>query len=310
MNRETVDLSVSLGKLTLKNPVMPSSGTFGYGVEFSDFIDLNELGAIIVKGTTLHPRIGNSEHRCIETSGSGYLTCVGLQNVGAERLIQEKLPLLRHLKTPVIVNIACESIEEFVKVTEMVNRAEGVSGIEANLACPNVQGGGMSFASNAGVTFDVIKAIRKATDLPLIVKLLPTITDVVTLGKVCEEAGADAICPIFSPMGMVIDINTRRSKLGKNLFGAVGSPALRPVAVRLVWQVSQAVKIPVIGCGGITCAEDAMEFFIAGATAVEIGAHNLIDPSVTLKTIEGIKEYLSRRGMKSIREVIGSFVPS
>lgn len=310
MNEKAADLSVVLGKIKLKNPVMPSSGTFGYGEEFADLVNLEQLGAIIVKGTTLNPRIGNYQNRYIEISGSGCLTCVGLQNVGVDRFIENKLPYLRQFGTPVIVNVAGESTQEFVKVTEILNETEGIAGIEANLCCPNVQRGGMSFASDPDMTFDVIRAVRNVTDLTIIVKILPTVTEITTLGKVCEEAGADAICPIFGPIGMAIDINTRRSKLGKNLTGCLAGPSLKPVALRLVWQVAQVVSIPVIGCGGITGAEDALEFFIAGATAVEIGHYNLIDPQVTIKTIEGIGNYLIDHGMNRISDIVGSMALS
>ena len=310
MSREVVDLSITLGKLKLKNPVMPSSGTFGYGREFADLINLDDLGAIIVKGTTLHPRIGNPENRYVEISGCGYMTCVGLQNVGVKRFVKEKLPFLRQFRTPVIVNVAGETIEEFVKITEILNVAEGVSGLEVNLCCPNVQGGGMSFASDAKITFNVIKAVKNATDLTILAKVFPTVTDIVTLGKACEEAGADAICPIFSPIGMAIDIHTRRSKLGKNITGALGGPSLKPVTIRLVWQLFQEVNIPVIGCGGITGAEDALEYMIVGATAVEIGAHNLVDPRATIETVEGIRKYMMDKGIKRIGDIIGSAVLS
>jgi len=308
MNREAVDLSVVLGKIRLKNPVMPASGTFGYGEEFADLVNLEDLGAVIVKGTTLNPRLGSFQNRVIEIAGCAFISTIGLQNVGVDRFIKDKLPYLRQFGTLVIVNVACESTEEFVKVTEILNKAEGVDGIEVNMACPNVKGGGMSFAADSDMTFKVVKAVRNATDLTMIAKLVPSVTDITTLAKVCEEAGADAICPIYSPIGMAIDINTRRSKLGKNLTGALGSPSLKPAAVRMVWQVAQVVNIPVIGCGGITGAEDALEFFIAGATAIEIGAYNLIDPTVTIRTIEGIKKYLIDNGIKSINDIIGSMV--
>jgi dihydroorotate dehydrogenase (NAD+) catalytic subunit len=213
MNDEAVDLSVVIGKLKLKNPVMPSSGTFGYGEEFVDFINLGDLGAIIVKGTTLNPRIGNFQNRYIEISGCGYLSCVGLQNVGVERFIKEKLPFLRQFETPVIVNMACETKEEFVRMTEILTRTEGIAGLEINMCCPNVEGGGKTFSADPDVAFGVVKAVRNTTDLTIIAKLLITVTDVTVLARVCEEAGADAINPGFGPMGMAIDIHTRRSKL-------------------------------------------------------------------------------------------------
>jgi dihydroorotate dehydrogenase (NAD+) catalytic subunit len=310
MTKESVDLSVDLGRLKLKNPVMPSSGTFGYGIEFTDFFKLNDLGAIVVKGTTLHPRLGNFQRRFTEIAGSAEISTIGLQNVGVERFVKEKLPLLRQFETPVIVNIAGESVEEFAKITEVLNQAEGVGGIEVNLACPNVQGGGLQFGADRNATFQVVKAVRNATKLPVIAKLCPTITDVSILAKVCEEAGADAICPIYAVMGMVIDIQTRKSKLGKNILASVGGPWMKPIALKLAWQAAQATKIPVIGGGGITCAEDAIEFFIAGATAVQVGIYNFVDPKVTIRIIEGIKSYLMDRGMKRIRDLVGSFETS
>jgi dihydroorotate dehydrogenase (NAD+) catalytic subunit len=308
MIRERVDLSVDLGKLKLKNPVMPSSGTFGYGIEFADFLNLNDLGAIVVKGTTLHPRLGNFQRRFTEIAGSSEISTIGLQNVGVERFVKDKLPLLREFETPVIVNVAGESIEEFVRITEVLNRADGIGGIEVNLACPNVQGGGLQFSADRDATFQVVKEVRNATNLPIIAKLCPTITEVSILAKACEEAGADAICPIYAVMGMAIDIHTRRSKLGKNILASVGGPWMKPIALKLAWQAAQAVKIPIIGGGGITGAEDAIEFFIAGATAVQIGIYNFVDPQVLIKTIKGIKEYLIENRIKRIDDLKGSFM--
>ena len=310
MTRENVDLSIDLGRLKLKNPVMPSSGTFGYGIEFTEFLNLNDLGAIVVKGTTLRPRLGNFQRRFTEIAGSAEISTIGLQNVGVERFVKDKLPLLRKFETPVIVNIAGESVEEFVKITEVLNRADGVGGIEVNLACPNVQGGGLQFSADRDATSQVVKAVRNSTDLPIIAKLCTTITDVAVLAKVCEEAGADAICPIFAVMGMTIDIHTRKSKLGKNLLASVGGPWMKPIALTLAWQAARAVKIPIIGGGGLTCAEDAIEFFIAGAAAVQVGIYNFVDPQVMIKTIGGIKEYLIKNRIKGIDDLRGSFVPS
>lgn len=310
MTKEIVDLSVDLGRLKLKNPVMPSSGTFGYGIEFTDFLNLNDLGAIVVKGTTLRPRLGNFQRRFTEIAGSAEISTIGLQNVGVERFVKDKLPLLRKFEAPVIVNIAGESVEEFVKITEVLNRAEGIGGIEVNLACPNVQGGGLQFSADRDATFQAVKAVRDATHLPIIAKLCPTITDVTILAKACEEAGADAICPIYAVMGMTIDIQTRKSKLGKNLFASVGGPWMKPIALKLTWQAAQAVRIPIIGGGGITCAEDAIEFFIAGATAVQIGIYNFVDPKIMIKTIEGIQKYMVDRRIESICNLKGSLVLS
>ena len=310
MTKEIVDLSVNLGMLKLKNPVMPSSGTFGYGIEFTDFLNLNDLGAIVVKGTTLRPRLGNFQRRFTEIAGSAEISTIGLQNVGVERFVTDKLPLLRKFEAPVIVNIAGESVDEFVKITEVLNQAEGIGGIEVNLACPNVQGGGLQFSANLDATFQVVKAVRQTTHLPIIAKLCPTITDIAILAKACEEAGADAICPIFAVMGMTIDIQTRKSKLGKNLFASVGGPWMKPIALKLTWQAAQAVRIPIIGGGGITCAEDAIEFFIAGATAVQIGIVNFIDPKIMIKTIAGIEKYMVDRRIERIGNLRGSFVLS
>jgi len=307
MTKESVDLSVDLGRLKLKNPVMPSSGTFGYGIEFTDFLNLNDLGAIVVKGTTFHPRLGNFQHRFTEIAGCAEISTIGLQNVGVELFVKDKLPLLRKYESPVIVNIAGETAEEFVRITEVLNQADGIGGIEVNLACPNVKGGGVQFSADRNATFEVVKAVREHTDLPVIAKLSPTITDVTILAKACEEAGADAICPIYAVMGMTIDIDTRRSKLGRNLLATVGGPWMKPITLKLAWQAAQAVKIPIIGGGGITCAEDAIEFFIAGATAVQVGIYNFIDPGVTVRIIEGIKNYLMDHGIKRIGDLVGSF---
>jgi len=306
MIKEIVDLSVNLGQLRLKNPVMPSSGTFGYGIEFADFLNLKDLGAIVVKGTTLHPRLGNFQRRFTEIAGSAEISTIGLQNVGVEKFIRDKLPLLQKFETPVIVNIAGESVGEFVTITDALMQADGIGGIEVNLACPNVQGGGLQFSADRDATFEVVKAVRSATHLPIIAKLCPTITDVSILAKVCEEAGADAICPIYAVMGMTIDIHTRRSKLGKNILASVGGPWMKPIALKLAWQAAQAVRIPIVGGGGITCAEDAIEFFIAGATAVQVGIYNFVNPQVMIKTVEGIKKYLIEHRMKNIGDLRGS----
>lgn len=305
MNNE-IDLSVNLDKLKLKNPVMPSSGLFGYGIEFEDFINLNELGAIVVKGTTLHPRYGNFEHRFTEIAGCASLSTIGLQNIGVERFIKEKLPLLRRYETPIIVNIAGESIEEFVKITELLNKAEGISGLEINLACPNIKDGGAQFSEDPDMVYKVVKSVRDATDLAIISKPSPGKIDISFLSKVCEEAGADAICPNYSVMGMAIDIETKRSKLGRNLIASVGGPWMKPISLRLVWQAAQAVKIPIIGGGGIGCAEDAIEFFIAGAKAVQVGIFNTVDPNIIPKIIEGIKRYLLGHQIKRLADLIGT----
>jgi dihydroorotate dehydrogenase (NAD+) catalytic subunit len=285
---------------------MPASGTFGYGKEFSNFLNLEDLGAIIVKGTTLHPRAGSFQHRTTEIAGCASILTIGLQNVGVERFIADKLPYLRRFRTPVIVNISGESTDDFVKLAETLAHADGVSALELNLTCPNVEEGGVQFSANPDMTFKVVQSVRNVTGLAIISKFSPSLTDSLILARACEEAGADAVCPNYTAVGMAIDIHTRRSKLGKNLVGAVGGPWKKPIAVRMVWQVAQVVRIPVIGCGGIRGPEDALEFFIAGATAVEIGTYSFINPRVTVETVEGIRKFLCEKRMKSITELIGS----
>ncbi|MFH1652378.1 MAG: dihydroorotate dehydrogenase [Chloroflexota bacterium] len=307
MSSGSIDLSVTLGKMRLKNPVMPSAGTFGYGKEFADLLDLSGLGAIIVKCTSLNPMLGNYEDRSIEIGGSCFLTSVGRQNVGVDRFVRDKLPFLRQFPTPVIVNVAGTTIEEYVRVIEILNEADGVSGVELSMRCPNLKHGMADF-TDPDTAFKLVKAVRESTQLTVIPKLNATLADIVPLAKACEEGGADAVCPRFDMVGMAIDISTRRSRLGKNLFGALGGPMAKPTAVRLVWQVAQELSIPVIGCGGITGPEDAVEFFIAGATAVEVGSFNLIDPAVMPRTIEGIRHYLAENGASTIEDIKGSFL--
>lgn len=308
MSGNDIDLSVTLGKIKLKNPVMPAAGTFGYGEEFAEFINLNDLGAIIPKCVTLNPQLGVHEHRSLEIAGSCKLNTVGLQNVGMERFLKDKLPYLRQFETPVIANIGGTSIEGYAKVAETLGKSEGIAGIEINISCPNVKKGGMSFGKDPDMVYQIVRAVRSVTDLTVMPKLTPNVTDITVFGKACEEAGADAVSLIngIGP-GMAIDIHTRRSKLGENLTASLGGPWLKPLAVRLVWQLTQILKIPVVGIGGIMGAEDALEFFIAGATAVEIGTANLIDPGVTIKTIEGIRKYLIDNKLSSIKDIIGSF---
>ena len=288
---------------------MPAAGTFGYGEEFADFVDINELGAVIVKGTGLYPRLGSFEHRFLEIPG-GSLCTIGLQGVGVEVFIKEKLPYLRRFSTPVIVNIVGNNVDEFARVAELLSNVEGVAGLEVNISCPNVEKGGMHFGVDPDATFEVVRAVRNNTDLTIIPKLTPNVTDITIFAKVCEEAGADAISLINGLVGMAIDINTRRSKLGENLTGGVTGPCIKPIALRMVWQVVHAVNIPVIGIGGITGAEDALEFLIAGAAAIEIGTYNLIDPKVMIKTIEGIRKYLVDNGINRVKDIVGSMVLS
>jgi dihydroorotate dehydrogenase (NAD+) catalytic subunit len=310
MKNEEINLSVQIGKLILKNPVMPASGTFGYGKEFSEFLDINQLGAIVVKSITLNPRLGSFENRFIEIGGCSFISNIGLQNVGVERFIKEKLPFLRQFNTPIIVSIAGDSMDEYLRVAEKLNMQEGISALQLNLTCPNTEKGGMIFAADSKITFNIIKKMKNITDLPIIPKLLPTKIDIKTLAKICVEAGADGIRPSAGRVGMSIDIITKKSKLRKNLTGALGGPSLKPIALRMVWEVTQTVDIPVIGGGGITCVNDALEFFIVGATAIEVGSYNFINPRVTIEIINGIKKYLIDNGIKRIIDIIGTIESS
>jgi dihydroorotate dehydrogenase (NAD+) catalytic subunit len=288
------NLEVKIAGIKLKNPVMTASGTFGYGEEFSPFIDLDKLGAMVLKGIFLKPRMGNPPPRVIETP-SGMLNAIGLQNVGVEVLIKEKLPYLKKYNTPVIINISGDTIEEYVELAGRlgeVSKEMEVAGLEVNISCPNVKKGGMVWGTNAKSTYKIISSIRKATSLPLIVKLTPNVTDIKIIAQAAEEAGADALSLINTLVGMVVDIDSRRPKLA-NVSGGLSGPAVKPVALWLVWQVFQTVNIPVIGIGGIIKVEDALEFIIAGARAIEIGTANFVNPRVTIEIIEGIEKYLT-----------------
>lgn len=298
-----VDLSVKIGPLTLKNPVMTASGTFGYGEEYAEFIDLNRLGAIVVKGLSLRPREGNPPPRIIETP-SGMLNSIGLQNIGIESFIKDKIPFLRQFDTVVIVNFFGDTIEEYREAAIALSGVKGIHGLEMNISCPNKEAGWSIFGTDPETTFKVVSAVRKATGLPLIVKLSPNVTDISLMAKVAEDAGADAISLINTITGMAIDIRTKRPKLA-NIKGGLSGPAIRPIAVRMVWEASRAVRIPVIGMGGIMNYEDAIEFILAGATAIAVGTANFINPSVTVEIISGITRYMEENGVKSIKEIIG-----
>jgi dihydroorotate dehydrogenase (NAD+) catalytic subunit len=301
------NLEVEIAGIKLKNPVMTASGTFGYGQEYTPFVDLNRLGAIILKGITLKPKRGNPPPRVIETP-SGMLNAIGLQNVGVEVLIKEKLPYLQKFNTPVIINISGDTIEEYVELARRlgeVSKEMGVAGLEVNISCPNVKKGGMAWGTDAIATYKIVSSIRKATALPLIVKLTPNVTDIKTIAQAAEEAGADALSLINTLVGMAIDIDSRKPKLA-NVSGGLSGPAVKPVALWLVWQVFQTVNIPVIGIGGIIKVEDALEFIIAGARAIEIGTANFVNPKVTIEIIEGIEKYLIENNIKDINELIGS----
>ena len=301
---DSVDLQVKIGSLALKNPVLTASGTFGYGREFESLVNLDRLGAIIVKGISLEPRPGNPPPRIIETA-CGMLNAIGLENTGVERFIQEKLPYLRNLRTPVIVNILGESVDEYSSLAASLEGHEGVAALEVNISCPNVKKGGVAFGTDPGMAAAVTRAVRKATSLPVIVKLSPNVTDVTLIARAVEDAGADAVSLINTLLGMAIDIQSRRPRLA-NVVGGLSGPAIKPVALRMVWQVAQAVSIPVIGIGGIGTTEDALEFLIAGATAVQVGTANFYQPTAAEEIITGLGEFVHRQGLQSIREIINT----
>ncbi len=297
------DLRVTIAGLELQNPVLSASGTFGYAFEFQDHLDLNRLGAIVVKTVTLKPRPGNPPHRIVETP-AGMLNSIGLQNVGIDRFIAEKLPALRKLRPPLIVNIAGESAEEFCELAKRLSDQEGVRALELNISCPNVAGG-LDFATDPVLTSRVVGAVRRVTTLPLIPKLSPNVTDIAAIARAAAEAGADALSLINTFIAMAVDVRTRRPKIAMTTAGLSG-PAIRPIALRMVWQVARAVGVPVIGMGGIATAEDALEFLIAGATAVAVGTANFVDPATPVKLVDGMARFLSEQRVASVRELIGS----
>jgi dihydroorotate dehydrogenase (NAD+) catalytic subunit len=298
------NLSVNLGGLELENPVMAASGTFGYGEEYASAIDLNRLGAVVVKGLSLKPRQGYPPPRLCETP-SGMLNAIGLENVGVEAFIHEKLPFLRQFKTRVVANIFGETIEEYQEVAKRLDGIEGVHALEVNISCPNVKKGGISFGSDPQATFEVLSAVRKATQLPLIAKLSPNVTDITEFALAAKAASVNAISLVNTLVGMVIDIHAQRPMLSA-MAGGLSGPAIRPVAVRMVWEVAHGVDLPIIGMGGIIRAEDAIEFFLAGATAVAIGTANFINPQTSIQVLEGIQSYLVKKGYNDIRQIIGA----
>ena len=297
------DLKTKIGELTMKNPVMTASGTFGYGVEFADFVNLEEIGGIIVKGTTLHAREGNDYPRMVETA-SGMLNCVGLQNKGEDYFCEHIYPEIKDIKTNMIVNVSGSSLEDYAACAARVNELEHIPAIELNISCPNVKQGGMAFGVTTEGAAAVVRAVREVYDKTLIVKLSPNVTSISDIALAVEDAGADAVSLINTLMGMVIDIEKRKPVLSIAT-GGMSGPAVKPVAVRCVWQVAKAVNIPVVGLGGIMNANDAIEFFLAGASAIEIGTANFIDPAVTVKVAQGIDDWLDRHGCKSVGEIVG-----
>lgn len=299
-----VDLSVEIGKLKLKNPIMTASGTFGYGEEFADFIDLNRLGGIVVKGTTLHPREGNPYPRMVETP-SGMLNAVGLQNKGVDYFIEHIYPRIKDYDTQIVVNVSGAQADDYAAVCRKLNGLEKVAAVEINISCPNVKQGGMTFGTTVDGAQSVVKEARKAYDGTMIVKLTPNVTDVTEIARAVEDAGADAVSLTNTFMGMAIDVE-KMSPCLSTVTGGLSGACIRPIAVRMVWQVSKAVKIPVIGLGGIMNGRDAVEFMLAGATAVEIGTANFIDPQVTVKAVDFIADYLERHQIHSAKELIGA----
>ena len=297
-------LNVKIGKLGLKNPVMTASGTFGYGVEFADFVDLSQIGGIIVKGTTLKPREGNDYPRMAETA-QGMLNCVGLQNKGVDYFCKHIYPEVKDIQTNVLVNVSGSSPEDYAECAARIDVLEGIPAIELNISCPNVKQGGMAFGVTCEGAASVVRAVRERYHKTLIVKLSPNVTNIADIARAVEAEGADSVSLINTLMGMSIDIEKRRSRLSIGT-GGLSGPAVKPVAVRMVWQVARAVKIPVVGLGGIMTAEDAIEFLMAGATAIEIGTANFIDPAITIKVRDGINDWLDRHGCSSVQEIIGT----
>jgi dihydroorotate dehydrogenase (NAD+) catalytic subunit len=297
------DLRVNIGSLEIANPVMTASGTFGYAREFEGLMNLHRLGAVIVKGISLYPRAGNAPPRIVETA-CGMLNAIGLQNVGVDRFITEKMPYLQGLNVPVIVNILGDSLAEYEEITTRLAGITGVAGIEVNISCPNVKKGGVAFGTDPTMAAAVTSAVKKKADVPVMVKLSPNVSDITVIAKAVEDAGADAISLINTLIGMAIDLRSRRPALA-NIIGGLSGPAIKPVALRMVYQVARTVSVPVIGIGGIESAEDALEFMLAGATAVQVGTANFINPRASEEIIEGIAAYAKAEKLLSIRSIIG-----
>ncbi len=298
------DLSVQIGSLRLANPVIAASGCFGYGVEYAGIIDLSLLGGVAVKGLFLAERRGHPPERIVETP-AGMLNAIGLQGIGVHRFIKEHLPELRQRRATVIVNICGSTVDEYVELARILSDAEGVGALELNISCPNIKEGGITFGSNLNGTFDVVSAVKKVTRLPVIPKLTPNVTDIASFARASEEAGADAVSLVNTFLAMAIDVETRRPRLS-NIVGGLSGPAIRPIAVRMVYECCGAVKIPVIGMGGIASARDALEFLIAGATAVQVGTANFVDPFIWAKLLDGIREYLERHDIPRVSDLTGT----
>mgnify|MGYP000865527467 FL=1 len=296
---------VNIGRdLVIKNPVMTASGTFGYGTEYAGFIDLNRLGGILVKGTTLHPREGNPYPRMAETP-SGMLNAVGLQNKGVDYFCDHIYPTIRDYNTAMIVNVSGSQLEDYIETAEKINALDNIPAIELNISCPNVKEGGMAFGVTCAGAASVVRAVRQVYDKTLIVKLSPNVTDITEIARAVEAEGADSISMINTLLGMAIDAERRRPVLS-TITGGLSGPAVKPIALRMVWQTAQVVKIPIIGMGGIASATDAIEFLLAGATAVEVGTYNFVDPTATIKIVEGIEDYMRKHGFSDIHQIIGA----
>jgi len=298
------DLSVNLAGISLRNPIMTASGTFGYGEEFAGYMDLEKIGAIVTKGLSLRPRAGNPMPRIVETAG-GMLNAIGLQNVGIDAFIENKTPFFRSISTPVIVNFFGNSVEEYAELAARLDAVPEVSGVEINISCPNVKHGGIVFGTDPKAAFSVVRAVRESTGKPVIAKLSPNVTDIVEMALACAEAGADSLSLINTITGMAIDLQKRRPRIS-NVTGGLSGPAVKPVALRMVWQVYQAVKLPIIGIGGIVTATDALEFMVAGATAVQVGTANFMTPDASQRIAEDMERYLKENGVRDVKEMIGS----
>ena len=299
------DLSVRIGNIKLKNPVIVASGTFGFGEEYEDFLNLNHLGGIIPKGISLKPMVGNPPPRIFETEG-GILNSIGLQNPGYQHFVKDKLPYFKNIKTHLIINFFGNTQKEYTELARCFDGVSGISGLEMNISCPNVEQGGMAFGSEPKIVYRLVRAVRKSTKLTLIVKLSPNVTDIASIAKSAEEGGADAVSLINTFKAMAINIHSKKPELG-NVIGGLSGPAIKPIALRMVWEVSQAVKTPVIGMGGIMKAEDAIEFILVGASAIQIGTANLINPRTGIEVIQGIKRYLIQNKIERIQKLIGFF---
>lgn len=299
-----IDLAVDIGPLRLRNPVIAASGCFGYGVEYAECVDLSTLGAVVVKGLFVAEREGHAPPRIVETP-AGMLNAIGLQGIGVHRFVREQLPELRRLGATVLVNICGSTVDEYAELARILSDADGVAGLELNVSCPNIKEGGITFGCHLGGTHDVVAAVRRVTRLPVIPKLTPNVTDIASFARASEDAGADAVSLVNTFLAMAIDVETRRPELN-NVMGGLSGPAIRPIAVRMVYECHRAVRIPIVGMGGIMTARDALEFIVAGATAVQVGTANFVDPFVWPKLLEGVQDYMQRHGVSRVGELVGS----